>query len=162
MLQSFLKWQNYKVWGDNLSIYNLLSLHIDGELVWPYWGRTLVHLGVNQVLGFLHLSELLVDCMFCTDCIDYWLHELYWLYWREIGVTGLWTALQTGIIMEMEGEGVRKDRSHWTAWSQWIVLWTGNKGGVRRDRIHWTAWSCLESKRCEEEEEKVHLKSHAL
>ena len=63
------------------------------------------------------------------------------------GVCGLfsrqkWTVFQTKMLQEIEVEGARRDRSHWT------VL------------------SCLKCKRCEGEgdgeggEEKVHLKTH--
>ena len=29
------------------------------------------------------------------------------------------------MLKEIEGEGVKRDRSHWTAWSLWTVLQTG-------------------------------------
>ena len=43
--------------------------------------------------------------------------------------------------MEIEGEGVKLYRSYWTAWSLWTVLQTGmlkeiEGEGVRRDISH--------------------------
>ena len=49
---------------------------------------TLVHLGVNQVLGFLHLSELFLDCMFSTveTCLqmNLLLVILFWNFIEQI------------------------------------------------------------------------------
>ena len=54
--------------------YTLLGLHTDGDLVWPYLGRALVLLGVNQVLSI---------CL--NYCLNVWFYivktcfELYFL-----------------------------------------------------------------------------------
>ena len=37
--------------------------------------------------------------------------------------------------MIKEGEGVRRDRSHWTAWSLWIVLWTGTLNEIEVEGV---------------------------
>ena len=154
--------------------YNLLCLHTNGELVWPYWGRTLVHLGVNQVLGFLHLSKLFLNCMFCV--VKIWILLFAILFWNSdcidctvrfpqtVVVSQFYIQPRAGFYLWPRSEPIiypAQTVLYWRAIGvtglpgvcgqfsrqEWTVLWTKTLQEIEGvwARRDRSHWSCLES-----------------